>query len=90
MRRVVWSPRALDDLGAIENYISSFNPIAGRALAGRVIDAANSLAESPNRGVPASRGARHLTIVQPYLIRYRVRAGRVEIITIRHGARRPL
>ncbi|MBX3484653.1 MAG: type II toxin-antitoxin system RelE/ParE family toxin [Phenylobacterium sp.] len=90
MRGVVWSPRALVDLAAIEGYVASFNPLAARALADRLISAANGLVEFPERGVPASRGTRHLTIVRPYLIRYRVRADRIEIVTIRHGARRPL
>lgn len=49
--------------------------------------AANSLSEHPERGREMSRGLRELTVVHPYLIRYRIRDDTVTILRVRHGAR---
>ena len=57
-------------------------------MVGRLKQAADSLFEFPDRGRPAWRGLRELPVVYPYLIRYRVRDERVEIVRIKHGAQR--
>ena len=57
-------------------------------MAQRLRLAAISLAEHPERGRQVGR-FRELAIVPPYLIRYRVTAGGVQIIRIKHGAQRP-
>jgi len=86
--RVVWTRRALADLNAIETYIGQFSPLAARRFVLRLYHAGLALAEQPNRGRPISGGRRELTIVAPYLLRYRVRGGVVQILSLRHGARR--
>lgn len=55
-------------------------------MAQRLKLAAASLAEFPERG-RVSGSLRELATVPPYLIRYRVGAGVVQIVRIRHGAR---
>jgi toxin ParE1/3/4 len=87
--QVVWTRRALADLEAIRSYIGKFSPQASRRLAARLIEVAASLRAQPERGRAITGGRRELTIVAPYLIRYRVRDGVVQILTVRHGAMRP-
>ncbi len=87
MYRVVWSLRALRDLEEIQGYIGQFAPLAAQRFAVRLVTTAEGLAQQPLRGRPIAGGRRELTIVPPYLIRYRVGGETVEILTIRHGAR---
>jgi addiction module RelE/StbE family toxin len=89
MRRVVWTTEAIGNLTDIRAYIGSFNPLAAQRFALRLWNAAESLAEHPERGRMIGKGRRELAVVRPYLIRYRIMAEGVEILTIRHGARRP-
>jgi addiction module RelE/StbE family toxin len=89
LHRVVWSQRARSDLAGIRDYVSEFAPMAGQRLALRLVAAAESLAEHPLRGRSTGGGRRALVAIPPYLIRYRITDDTVEIITIRHGARRP-
>ena len=53
----------------------------------RLIALADSLAEFSERGREAGDGRREMTIVPPYILRYRVEKDRVVILRIRHGAR---
>lgn len=89
MVRVVWTRRALADLDAIRTYIGEFSPLASQRFARRLIEAGEALRSQPERGRVISGGRRELTIIAPYLIRYRVRNEVVEILTVRHGARAP-
>ena len=57
-------------------------------MALRIIEAVNSLAEFPEIGRPAEKESRELAIVPPYLIRYRIVGETVQILRVRHGARR--
>jgi len=56
-------------------------------LAGRLIGLADSLAEFSERGRNAGGGRREMTVVWPYVLRYRVEDEAVFILRIRHGAR---
>ncbi|HEX4098142.1 MAG TPA: type II toxin-antitoxin system RelE/ParE family toxin [Caulobacteraceae bacterium] len=89
MAQVVWTDRALTSLDSIETYIAQFNPLAARRVARRLADAGNALAHYPERGRPVSGGRRELAAVWPYLIRYSFDGDTVQILRIRHGARRP-
>ena len=89
MAQVVWTRRALADLEAIRAYIGEFSPMASKRFSLRLVDAGAALSIQPDRGRPISGGRRELTIIPPYLIRYRVRGEVVEILTVRHGARAP-
>ena len=89
MRRIVWTDEAVGNLEAIATYISAFNPAAAARLAGRLIDLADSLAEYSERGRDAGNGRREMTVVWPYVLRYRVEGDTVFILRIRHGAQEP-
>jgi plasmid stabilization system protein ParE len=85
---VVWSRRALADLAAIQAHIRQFRPLAAQRMAQRLKLAAESLAQHPERGRPVG-ALRELAAVPPYLTRYRVSGQTVQIVRVRHGARRP-
>lgn len=89
MLRIVWADEAVANLEAIVTYISEFNPAAAARLAERLVAVADSLSEFPERGRDAGEGRREMTIVPPYLLRYRVERDRVIILRVRHGAREP-
>ena len=90
MRRLAWSPRAIADLRAIRDYVAMFNPRAAAELAKRLEDATLPLLDHPAMGRMGRHGVRELATIHPYLIRYRVTDEVIDIVTIRHGARRPL
>jgi len=87
LREIVWTDEAIAHLEAIVAYIAAFNPAAADRLGGRLIEVANSLSEFSDRGREAPNGMREMTIVWPYVLRYRVEAERLVILRIRHGAR---
>lgn len=88
--QVIWSPAALREILHIYNYIARFNPTAAANLADRLFEAGDSLETFPDGGrpVPGTK-LRELTVVYPYIIRYRVAPEQVRILRVRHGARRP-
>ena len=55
-------------------------------MATRLIELADSLAEFPNRGRDAGDARREMTIVRPYILRYRIQGDVIVILRIRHGA----
>ena len=89
MRRIVWADEAIENLEAVGDYISGFNPFAAQRLIRKLIEAAESLTIFPERGRPVGLIRRDLSVVRPYLIRYAVTADAVYILNIRHMAQRP-
>lgn len=87
MRRIVWTDEAVSNLEAIATYISAFNPAAAARLARKLVALADNLTEFSERGRDAGGGMREMTIVWPYILRYRVEDDAVFILRIRHGAR---
>lgn len=87
MPKIVWTEEAVEHLEAIVTYVSVYDPAAAARLGERLIALADSLADFPNRGRDAGEGRREMTIVPPYILRYRVEGERVVILRIRHGAR---
>ena len=87
MPTIVWTDEAVEHLEAIVTYVSVYNAAAAERLAQRLIDLADSLAGFPNRGRDAGGGRREMTVVWPYILRYRVEGDLVFILRIRHGAR---
>jgi toxin ParE1/3/4 len=87
--KVVWSIRSRRDLEAIRAYVGQVRPIAAQRLALRLVTAVQALASHPHRGRPAGTDVRELVAIAPYVVRYRIRSGMVQIIRIKHGAERP-
>ena len=84
---IVWSPRAIPHLTHLRSYIASDNPNAANRIAATLLDAVERLAELPNLGRPGRvAGTRELFGPgTPYVIPYRVRGDRLEVIAVFHG-----
>lgn len=84
---VVWSPLARPRLQEIRSYVARDKPDAAARLAMRIVAVVEALREHPYLGrAGAEPGIRELVIGgTPYIILYRVQAGRVIISTIWHG-----
>jgi toxin ParE1/3/4 len=85
---IVWSPRARARLREIRDYVARDKPDAAARLATRIVALVEALRQHPYLGRAGSEpGVRELVVGgTPYLIFYRVRAKRVTITTIWHGA----
>ena len=81
--------RARRDLLAITEYIADADPRAAEALLERFSTLADTLVEQPLMGRPGRvDGTRELVLHHSYLIAYRVTETAIEIIHVRHAARR--
>lgn len=87
MRTVDWTDEAVANLDMIINYVAEFNPTAAVRLAERLIATADRLSDFSDRGRPSIDSHREMTVIWPYVIRYRVEGDRVIIVRVRHGAR---
>lgn len=87
---VVWSPRAIGHLGSLRAYIARENPGVAARTATTLLAAVDRLAELPNLGRPGRvTGTRELAVPGTrYVIPYRVRGERLEIIAVFHGHQR--
>jgi toxin ParE1/3/4 len=84
---VEWTPRAALDLLDILEFVSRDNPKAAKKLANDIRKKADQLSTFPFLGREMSTGIRNLVPHRHYLLTYRVHAGRVEILQLRHVAR---
>lgn len=84
---VRWLRRALADLDAIAEYVAHDNPVAARSLVARVRDMTEQLANYPYLGRASERAdVRELVVHDHYLVSYRVRPNRIEILQVWHTA----
>ena len=87
---VVWSPRAIRHLTDLRAYIARDNPDAAARTAVALLTAVERLAGLPNLG-RAGRvsGTRELVVPGTrYVIPYRLRGERFEVIAVFHGRQR--
>jgi toxin ParE1/3/4 len=85
---IVWSSLARARLQEIRAYVAKDKPDAVGRLATRIVALVEALKEHPHLGRAGSEpGVRELVVGgTPYLVLYQVRAKRVTITTIWHGA----
>jgi toxin ParE1/3/4 len=83
---IVWSRRAIAHLGHLRAYIARDHPASAARIATILLKAVEHLAEFPNLGRPGRvAGTRELVVPStPYLITYRLRGDRLEIIAVFH------
>lgn len=88
--RVAWSPRALQDLEAIAEYIAADSPTYAGIVVKKVVNQVKTLARFPRAGrkVPEfdDENIREL-IVYSYRIIYRLQEDEVIIAAVIHGKR---
>ncbi|WP_020188045.1 type II toxin-antitoxin system RelE/ParE family toxin [Methylopila sp. 73B] len=85
--------RAARDIREIGGYLKSQNPSAAARVEQALWAAIRVIEEHPHAGRLQERGVRRFSVSRfPYLIFYRidVAAGSLDVLTIRHGARRPI
>jgi addiction module RelE/StbE family toxin len=87
--QIVWTEQALADLAEIERYIEQDKPEAAERVAAHLWTSVEHLAEFPQLGRPGRRPGTRNLIIPPYVISYRVRSRRLEILSVWHGRRRP-
>ena len=90
MRLIRWSDDALNDLRAIHAWIDAENPPAASRQCGLILDAVDQL-RSFNYSAPRSvaRNTRRLQVPNtPYIVFYEVLEDAIDLMRIRHGARR--
>jgi toxin ParE1/3/4 len=87
---IVWSPRGIGHLTQLRSYVARDNPQAANRIAGTLLDAVERLAELPNLGRPGRvAGTRELVVPgTPYVIPYRLRGDRLEVIAVFHARQR--
>jgi toxin ParE1/3/4 len=87
--KVIWSKRAVGDLGHIRHYVFLNNPRAAAPTADRIEAATDRLRRFPNSGRPSEiAGAREIIVPGlPYVVIYRVSTQNVEILRVFHTSR---
>jgi len=90
--QVFWLQRAINELRAERVYIAKRNPSAAGEVADYLYQASLRLATLPyNAPESESKGYRELILTRyryPYIIRYRIKGDRVEILRMIHGRRK--
>ena len=83
---IAWSPRAIPHLSALRAYIARDNPDTAAGVALTLLAAVERLADLPHLGRPGRlAGTREFVVPgTPYVIPYRVRPERLEIIAVFH------
>lgn len=86
---VLWLKGAVTDLEEIVAYLAERNPAAAAKTAAALHDAASLLGDHPSMGRQGRiSGTRELVVSRlPFVIAYRIRLGRVEVLRVIHGRR---
>ncbi|PYV17827.1 MAG: type II toxin-antitoxin system mRNA interferase toxin, RelE/StbE family [Acidobacteria bacterium] len=85
--QIEWTRQAIRDLTEIETYIQKDKPAAARQVAAHLASSVEHLAEFPELGKLGPRPGTRELVIPPYIISYRVRSERLEILSIWHGGR---
>lgn len=87
---IKWLDSAIDHLEGIAEYIAEHDPQVARRVIRTIRDAVQHLTAYPEMGRAGRvEGTRELVVTgTPYVIAYRVRARRLEILCVLHAARR--
>jgi len=85
-----WTPRSLNAISDIYGYIAADNPPAAARLRDRILEIAETLlVTQPLMGRTGRvRGTREIAIRPSYILVYRMSGETLEILTVRHAARR--
>ena len=88
--KIVWSRRAIRHLVALREYISRDSSSYAESVSGRILGSVELLAAQPSiRRSGRILRTRELVIPNtPFVIPYRVRDNRLELIAVFHGRRK--
>jgi toxin ParE1/3/4 len=85
--QIVWTEQAITDLAEIEAHIERDKPQAAERVAAHLLSSVEHLAEFPHLGRQGRRSGTRELIIPPYVITYRLRPDRLEILSVWHGRR---
>jgi addiction module RelE/StbE family toxin len=85
-----WTPLAISHLRSTHQHIARDNPAAAEKIIGRILDAAERLADYPSMGRPGRiEGTRELVITgTPFIVTYRIRRNDLQILAVMHTSRK--
>lgn len=88
--KLAWTRLALADLDSAYAYIADENPSAAARSIERIRKALEAVRRHPEIGRPGRvEGTRELIVPgTPFIVAYRPKAKRIEILSVIHGARR--
>ena len=88
--RLVWSRRAIRHLVALRAHIAKDSELNASLAAERILTSVSLLRVQPEMGRPGRiLGARELVVPgTPYIIPYRVKNGRLDLLAVFHGRQR--
>ncbi|TAN45945.1 MAG: type II toxin-antitoxin system RelE/ParE family toxin [Nitrospirae bacterium] len=88
--RIVWLDDAVQDLIEIRKYIAADKPQTANKVAALIKSSVDRLAEHTDIGRPGRvEGTRELVLAPlPYIIPYRMKNNRIEILRVLHAARK--
>jgi toxin ParE1/3/4 len=86
-----WLRKALSNLDEEAAYIAKDNLLVAQQVVVRVFQAVETLIEQPGLGRPGRvPGTRELVVLKTrYVVPYRVRGDKIEILRVFHTSRRP-
>ena len=88
--KVIWFKRAILDLKSAKDYITQDNPLAAQQIVQRIKEKVSLLSDQPGIGrlgrVPDTREL--LVDRTPFILPYRVRDNKIEILRVLHTSRR--
>ena len=90
VRRLRWTEQAVDQLGAIAEYVSRSSPVYAEQLVQRITQRLEQVRVFPESGshVPEAATPDVRQVIEwPYRIIYRARAEAIEVVAIIHGRR---
>ena len=87
--KLAWTRLAVSDLDSAYDYIAAEAPSSAEEVIERIEKAVAALARHPNIGRPGRvEGTRELIVAgTPFIVAYRLRRNRVEVLAVIHGAR---
>ena len=90
--KVRYTTRAASDRDKIFDFLVSRSEQAARKVVGLITQRIDELGDNPEKGAKTTKPSLYTLWVAPYPYRifYRIEAGEVVIIQIRHTSRRPL
>lgn len=85
---LVWLQRAIQDRDAQLDYIAQDNPMAAVSQGDRIAEQVEILKQHPQMGRPGRKqGTRELVISRtPFIVVYRIKTKRIELLRVLHGA----
>ena len=86
---IFWFQEAIADLTIIRDYISKGNPLIAKQIILKITNYSTTLSHSPGIGRPGRvRSIREFILAEiPYIIVYRSKDSKVEILRILHQSR---